>query len=279
MEKTLIIIPAYNVAEHISSLLSQLIKYKNNCLIVDDGSTDDTNKVINKERFNSIRIRHNLGVSGATVVGLEYALRKGFEKVVLMDADGQHDPEDLDNFFDALHNFDMVFANRFNSREFIPTCKIVSNAFASMLYNDVSGCYIPDIACGYKAFKISKELYTYLRSSKGYSIIYRLINYAILKKISVCFIPTKAIYYDNNLLFTQTCELVSLFSSVLELGDEITISKALKKKIDNVLNCIDIKSDFEIILCKTKFYAFYLKKYEGYIIQSSLKDVHSYYEK
>lgn len=278
MKNTLIIIPAYNVEEQLRSLLPQLSKYKNNCLIVDDGSTDGTNKVINHEGFNFVSMQKNSGVSSAIVAGLGYAVKKEYENVILMDADGQHDPKDLDKFFEALLDFDMVFANRFESMMLVPTCKIISNAFASMLYNDISGCYIPDVACGYKAFKISKDLYNYLQSSDGYSIIYRLVNYAILKKTPICFIPTKAIYYEDNLLFTRTCELVSLFSSVIELNGDLMISKSIPPKIYNVLNCIATKSDFDIMLSKARFYAFYLHKYDGYIIQSSMKDVDSYYK-
>ncbi len=277
MKKTLIIIPAYNVGKQLNLLLQQLSQYKSNCLIVDDGSTDNTDLVINHEGFNSISIQNNLGLSNAITMGLKYAMQKGYENVILMDADGQHNPKDLDKFLDALNNFDMVFANRFEYRKFTPTCKIAANAFASMLYNDISGYYIPDIACGYKGFKLSKELYDYIQSSKGYSIIYRIVNYAILKKLSLCYIPTEAIYYSDNLLFTRTNELVALLSSVLELSGDKVFSKAMGEKIERILFCIDYNRDFEIVLCKTKFYAFYLNQYNGYIIQSSLKDIHDYY--
>ena len=103
------------------------------------------------------------------------------------------------------------------------------------------------------------------------------MNYAILKKSSLCYIPTEAIYYSNNLLFTRTNELVALLSSALELNGDEVFSKEMKKIIEGILFCIDYNRDFEIVLCKTKFYAFYLNKYDGYIIQSSLKDIHDYY--
>lgn len=279
MGNTLIIIPAYNVGKHLMPLLQELDRYKENCIVIDDGSTDDTNKIINRERFNYIGVKNNLGLSNAVAVGLEYAISAGYENVVLMDADGQHNPKDLDEFLDALHDFDMVFGNRFKYRNFIPTCKIVSNAFASMLYYDICGYYIPDIACGYKGFKISKELFDYIRPAKDYSIIYRIVNYAIIKKMSLHCISTDAIYYNDNLLFTRTNELASLLSSALELSNVKNFSKEIGKSIEEVLCNITYSRNFEIKLCKTKYFAYYLNEYDGYIIQSSLININNYYER
>lgn len=279
MKKPLIIIPAYNAAKELESVLLKLKEHKATCLIVNDGSTDNTKNIVQHLGFNSINLSTNTGVSNAIIMGLQYALQNDYQHVVLMDADGQHNPTHLNRFIKALAHHDFVFANRFYSPSSIPSCKIASNAFASAIYSTIANCFIPDVACGYKAFKISPDLINYLESSNGYSIVYRLTNYIVLKKHPVHFIPTDAIYHPNDLLCTRTSELVSLLESAMELNNSCSASSPTADMLRNLFQRVLLHQNFSFPLQGIQFYAFYIETYDGYIMQASLHEVFDYYER
>ena len=101
--KTVIIIPALNESDTISGVIVSL-KQKGFCnvVVIDDASTDDTGKVAERSGAIVIKLDNNLGAWGATQTGMRYAVRKGFDIVVTMDADGQHDSSDIPNLIGPL---------------------------------------------------------------------------------------------------------------------------------------------------------------------------------
>lgn len=279
MENTLIIIPAYNVAEQLEIVLYNLKEYKTHCLFVNDGSTDNTSEKIKREGFDTINLPYNSGVSKAVLAGLIYSLENNYQYAVLMDADGQHNPCDISKFINALNKYDVVFANRFDSTALVPSCKMAANGFASAMYKAISGEFIPDVSCGFKAFKISRDLVSYLNASEGYSVVYRLVNYTILNNMSTFFVPINAIYSPSNLLCTRTNELVSLMSSAIELESHCHTSSITPALLNMLYQRVLLHQNFEITLCGIHFFAFYLSSYDSYIMQTSLEEVQNYYMK
>lgn len=83
------------------------------CLVVDDGSSDDTFAVAERAGARVARLPYNLGVGGAMRVGFKYALENGFDVVVQVDADGQHDPHEVPRLLAALDDSDIVIGARF----------------------------------------------------------------------------------------------------------------------------------------------------------------------
>lgn len=94
--KTLIIIPAYNEEQSIASVIDDVRSAQfHDILVIDDCSTDDTLKVVQERGASVISLSERLGAWGATQTGLRYAIRKGFDLAVTLDADGQHYPSAL----------------------------------------------------------------------------------------------------------------------------------------------------------------------------------------
>ena len=94
--QTLVIIPAHNEAERIGSVLSklcQLPEYK--VLVLDDGSTDETCRIVQQFGFQVVSSSKHLGYGGVLKLGYKYALDAGYKYVVQVDADGQHEPFDI----------------------------------------------------------------------------------------------------------------------------------------------------------------------------------------
>ena len=116
MDKVLVIIPAYNEQDSIFGTVTNLI---NTCdhdyIVINDGSTDKTKEVLEKNRFSYIDLPVNLGIGGAMQTGYKYALRNNYDYAIQLDADGQHDPYDLNNLIQEIKTskYDMVIGSRF----------------------------------------------------------------------------------------------------------------------------------------------------------------------
>lgn len=276
MENILIISPAYNVANKIEKVLCSLNKYKNHCLFINDGSTDNTSQLIEKAGFSVINMPDNTGVSKSVLTGLKYALENGYKHVILIDADGQHNANDIEIIANQLIYTDAVFANRFTTIQNIPSCKITANAFASAIYKEISNYYIPDVSCGYKAFKITQEIIDFLSYTEGYSLIYKLVNYCIIKKYDVNHISTQAIYYFEDLLSTRTEELIALLSTAIQLSNIYAKDKS-HEKLNELLQKTISRQNFSAMICNINFYAFYLEEYDSYILQAPLDKIYNFY--
>lgn len=115
LAKTLIVMPALNeeasIAEVIREVYVAMPGVK--CLVVDDGSTDRTARIAAEAGARVISLPFNLGVGGAMRLGFKYALNHGFEIVVQIDSDGQHDPANVVTLVEALENADLVLGARF----------------------------------------------------------------------------------------------------------------------------------------------------------------------
>ena len=101
--RTLVIIPAFNEAATITSVVEKAIAQSGSeVLVVDDGSRDDTAAKAQSAGATVLRLPEQLGAWGATQTGMRYAVRKGFDIAITMDADGQHDSSDIPNLIAPL---------------------------------------------------------------------------------------------------------------------------------------------------------------------------------
>ena len=101
--RTLVIIPAFNEATTITSVVEKAIAQSGSeVLVIDDASRDDTAAKAQSAGATVLRLPEQLGAWGATQTGMRYAVRKGFDIAVSMDADGQHDSSDIPNLIAPL---------------------------------------------------------------------------------------------------------------------------------------------------------------------------------
>jgi len=113
----LIIIPAFNESNNIHHTLTEIRRCADgfDLLVVDDGSSDDTRERAVEAGAEVISLPFNLGIGGAVQAGLMHAHRAGYEYAIRLDADGQHDPEDIHAILKSLQvdDADMVIGSRF----------------------------------------------------------------------------------------------------------------------------------------------------------------------
>ncbi len=113
--RILVVIPAWNEAGVIGSTIAEVRAARPDVdlLVVDDGSGDGTAEIAEAAGALVARLPYNLGVGGAMRTGYRYALREGYDVVVQIDADGQHDPDYLTALVEGLESSDVVVGARF----------------------------------------------------------------------------------------------------------------------------------------------------------------------
>jgi len=114
-DRTLIVIPAWNESESITDVVREIRSELPDVdvLVVDDGSRDDTAARARAAGALVSRLPFNLGVGAAMRLGYRYGHAHGYDHVVQVDADGQHDPRYVPKLIDALAAADIVIGARF----------------------------------------------------------------------------------------------------------------------------------------------------------------------
>jgi len=114
--KLLVAIPAWNERASIGHVIAKVREHcpQADVLVVNDGSTDDTASVAAQAGAEVVSLPFNVGVGGAMRTAFLYASRHGYHALVQVDADGQHDPADLDRLVQGLDEADIVVGTRFH---------------------------------------------------------------------------------------------------------------------------------------------------------------------
>ena len=110
--KVWVVIAAYNEAKHISKVIKDTKKFCENIIVVDDGSKDHTYVLAKESKAYALKHIVNMGKGAAIKTGCDFALRQGAEILILVDADGQHEPKEIPNFLNAIKDKDIVFGYR-----------------------------------------------------------------------------------------------------------------------------------------------------------------------
>jgi glycosyltransferase involved in cell wall biosynthesis len=153
----LLIIPAYNEAENIESVIVEIRRQhpQLEILVVDDGSTDATADFAERAGAAVLRLPFNLGYGAAIQTGIRYGLEGGYETAVLMDADGQHDPVSLENLLSPVvsGDADLALGSRFlgDSEYRVPVSRRIGISLFSKVASIVSRQKITDPTSGYQA--------------------------------------------------------------------------------------------------------------------------------
>jgi len=190
-----VIIPAYNESNKIHEVIKKVLKYVKNVVIVDDGSKDNTYKEAKKEKVYVLRHIVNMGKGVALKTGCDYVIKKGAKILIAIDADGQHNPDEIPIFLEEIKDCDIVFGYRRYSKR-MPLILRYGNFFISKSTKLLFGVKIRDTQCGYRAF--TKETYKKIRwKSSDYSVESEIIANVGKNHLRYKEIPVQTIYSDK----------------------------------------------------------------------------------
>ena len=193
-----VLIPAYNEEKQIGPLILDVQGRGYAVLGVDDGSTDSTAQVIKDSGANLIRLALNQGKGAAIRTGFDWVVKNGYEGVIIMDADGQHAPEQLDDFLRALDagTADVVVGNRMNEPRGMPFLRRWTNRVMSWFISFVARQRIPDTQCGYRALT-RETLKSISLSTRRFEIESEILMVAARRSLKIKSIPIHSVYRDE----------------------------------------------------------------------------------
>jgi len=151
--ETAAVIPAYREEKHISDIVRRTRQELDHVLVVDDGSEDKTATRAREAGAEVIVHSQNRGKGEAIKTGLRYWLDRQFVHVIILDADGQHLPEEIDRFIAAAGSAterSFFLGNRMNNLTGMPFIRRVVNRYMSNRISRVCGQKIPDTQCGFR---------------------------------------------------------------------------------------------------------------------------------
>jgi len=192
-----VIIPAHNEADKIGSIVGPLVQKNLHVLVIDDGSTDKTKNIANNKGAVVICHQEKKGKGSSLQEGFTYALEKGFDGVITMDGDGQHDVGDVDGFIHKAENTPecVVSGNRMSDSKDMPLVRRLTNRVMSFFISVICKQEIPDTQCGFR-FISSKILRDIRLSSRDFEIETEVLVQASKKGYKITSVPVKTIY-DN----------------------------------------------------------------------------------
>ncbi|MFL7838435.1 MAG: glycosyltransferase family 2 protein [Candidatus Promineifilaceae bacterium] len=127
-ERVMALIPAYNEEENIPTVVQGIrqVLPQADIVVIDDCSTDRTVEVARASRAVVVRLPSNLGIGGAVQTGLKFARAQGYDTIIRLDGDGQHDPQDIPALLAAIKSgkVDAVFGSRFMGKDSTMTIPI-----------------------------------------------------------------------------------------------------------------------------------------------------------
>jgi len=194
-----IVMPAFNEAAVISSVLSKIParidSFATTVVVVDDGSTDGTSELAREAGALVLRHLTNLGVGAATITGLRAAKQLDAEIIVTMDADGQHDPAQIEKLVHCLIEgpFDVVIGSRLFSSSEMPPTRVAANLLLNLLTFVVYRKIVVDSQSGFKVFSKQALAAMDLKAS-GYEICSEIIGEIYRKNLRYKSAPINAAY-------------------------------------------------------------------------------------
>lgn len=149
--KAAIIIPAYNEEKTVGSVVRRAKMY-GTVIVVDDASHDKTAAIAKKSGAYVVHHKANRGLGASLRTGFEAALKRNFDAVVTIDADGQHNPDEIPKLLNKIHEgYDFVLGSR--DLAHYPFIKRLGNFFLNLVTNFIAGTNIKDTESGFRAFK------------------------------------------------------------------------------------------------------------------------------
>jgi glycosyltransferase involved in cell wall biosynthesis len=161
--KKVVLIPIYNEESYISEVIKELrVWHGCDILIINDGSTDGSAAVLRSlpvERLTVVTHPSNQGYGASLIHGFKLAVDGGYDQLVTMDSDWQHEPHYVPAFFEALNDTDIVSGSRYlrehSSDSSAPTDRKAINSVITGEINSLTGFKITDAFCGFKGYRVS----------------------------------------------------------------------------------------------------------------------------
>ncbi|HOA73827.1 MAG TPA: glycosyltransferase family 2 protein [Phycisphaerae bacterium] len=208
----LVAVPIYNEAATVRQVLGNIRRYASDILVVDDGSTDETPSLLAATpSIQCIRHHHNLGYGQSLIDAFQYAIDHGYDWVVTIDCDEQHEPARIPAFIREARrdDADIISGSRYmqssSAKSQAPADRKAINQTITDLLNEILKLGITDAFCGFKAYRTAALARLNL-TVPGYGMPLQLWVQAARLGLRIREIPVSLIYKDPNRQFGDSLD-------------------------------------------------------------------------
>ena len=235
--KFITIIPAYNEEKAIESVVKCALKYCD-VLVVDDGSGDSTYVRAKSAGAKIVKHEKNMGKGAAIKSGLKEALNKDYDVLIVLDGDGQHNPDCIPSFVSNIGDNELIIGSRFKNGnpENMPVWRKLSNKITTNLIKFVTGYNLTDSQSGFRAMsRDAAELFLDIKYD-DYVYESEMLYKASEHEIEVNEAPIPCTYGDEKSYVTKIHALKYILFIIGLLGRKFKvriISNPIAAKLSN----------------------------------------------
>ncbi len=198
-------LPVFNEASYVNGVLDEVRRYSEHVLVVDDGSSDGTAELLAaRSDVEVVTHRRNEGYGAALRTAFRFASDQGYETLITIDCDGQHEPQRIPRFVTACRGVDMVSGSRYlkhyagDSQP--PAERRWINGLITTELNRRLGLKITDAFCGFKAYRVG-ALRALRIEETGYAMPLEVWVQAAAAKWKIVELPVPLIYLEEERSF------------------------------------------------------------------------------
>jgi dolichol-phosphate mannosyltransferase len=237
-------LPVYNEVGYVDQVLDEVLKYAPNVLAVNDGSNDGTRELLDRRSDVSV-IHHeqNLGYGAALRTAFRYAADEGYEFIVTLDCDGQHQPKRIPRFISACQNADIVSGSRYLKKydgdSVPPAQRLFINKQITKTINELFHWNLTDTFCGFKAYRTAALAQLDI-TVDGYAMPLELWTQAAMLNLRIIEVPVPLIYLDENRSFGGALDdgsvRLAYYNQVIEQSIQAMLNRGFALPSDT-MNC------------------------------------------
>jgi glycosyltransferase involved in cell wall biosynthesis len=207
--KTLVAVPVFNEEKYVRPVLAQIKRYAPDVLVVDDGSTDGTPAVLDtlaaQKSISLLKHPENRGYGQSLIDAFKFADCRGYDWVITMDCDEQHEPARIPAFIEACRDnnhfggADIISGSRYmqtdSDADQPPADRRSINRVITEILNSTLNLHLTDSFCGFKAHRVSAMRKLHL-DIPGYAFPMQFWVQAVAANLRITEIPVRLIYKD-----------------------------------------------------------------------------------
>ena len=190
------VIPSYNNGGTVADVVRGVLRQGLPVLVVDDGSTDGTAGALKDLPVHVLRHTRNRGKGRALKTGLEEARRLGYRFALTLDADGQHDPEDIPALVAAAGDRTLVIGSRNLTAEGMPSGNTFANRFSNFWFTVQTGRKLPDTQTGFRVYPL-EDLPSLKLLTARYEAELTLLVFSAWKGLKLVPVPVRVYYPED----------------------------------------------------------------------------------
>lgn len=200
-----VIIPTYNNEQTVANLITDVLAFTTNIIVINDGSTDSTSEILKSfPDIDSISYLPNKGKGIALRTGFKHAIDKEYRYAITIDSDGQHFADDLPQFIDKIEQEpdSLLIGSRNLNQENMPKKNTFGNKFSNFWFWFQTGISLPDTQSGYRLYPIEKMKGIHYFTSKFEFEIEVMVK-AAWHEIKITPVPIKVFYAEKEKRITH----------------------------------------------------------------------------